>query len=64
MSEADAVQKAERPERSGKVGGGTAEDTTCERQALTARGEEAKAEAPSLIEEVLRRENVLKRTSG
>ena len=59
MSEADAVQKAEMPERSRKVGGGTAEDTTCARQALTARGEEAKAEAPSLIEEVLRRENVL-----
>ena len=60
MSEEDAVQKAEKPERSRKVGGGTAEGTTTARQALTARGEEAKAEAPSLMEEVLRRENVLK----
>jgi len=59
MSEKDAAQKAEKPERSRKVGGGTAEGTTPARQALTARGEEAKAEAPSLIEEVLRRENVL-----
>ena len=58
MSEKDAVQKAEKPERSRKVGGGTAEGTTPARQALTARGEEAKAEAPSLMEEVLRRENV------
>jgi len=58
MSEKDAAQKAEKPERSRKVGGGTAEGTTPARQALTARGEEAKAEAPSLIEEVLRRENV------
>jgi len=58
MSEEDAVQKAEMPERSRKVGGGTAEGTTPARQTLTARGEEAKAEAPSLMEEVLRRENV------
>jgi RNA-directed DNA polymerase len=49
---------AEMPERSRKVGGGTAEGTTPVRQALTARGDKAKEEAPSLIEEVLRRENV------
>ena len=60
MSEEDVAQKVEKPERSRKVGGGTAEGTTTARQALTARGEEARAEAPSLIEEVLRRENVLK----
>ena len=42
MSEKDAVQKAEKPERSRKVGGGTAEGTTPARQALTARGEEPK----------------------
>lgn len=60
MSEQDAEQKAEKPERSRKVGGGTAEDTTTARQALTARGENTKAEAPSLIEEVLRRENMMK----
>ncbi len=60
MSEEDVEQKAEKLERSRKVGGGTAEGTTTVRQALTARGDEAKAEAPLLIEEVLRRENVLK----
>ena len=46
MSEEDAAQKAEKPERSRKVGGGTAEDTTPARQALAARGDKAKAEAP------------------
>ena len=51
---------AEMPERSRKVGGGTAEDTTPARQALTARGDKAEEEAPSLIEEVLHQENVLK----
>src|SRR3972149_1816628 len=55
MSEKDAAQKAERPQRRREVGGGTAEGTTPARQALTARGEEAKAEAPSLMEEGLRR---------
>lgn len=59
MSEEDAVQKAEKPERSRKVSGGTAEDTTTARQTLTARGEKAEVEARSLMEEVLRRENVM-----
>jgi len=59
MSEKDVDQKAEMPERSRKVGGGTAEGTTPARQALTARGDKAKDEVPLLIEEVLRRENVL-----
>lgn len=59
MSEEDAVEKAEKPERSRRVGGGTAEGTATARQALTARGEEAKTEASVLIEEVLRGENVL-----
>ena len=60
MSEEDVDEKAGKPERSRKVGGGTAEDTTPARQALAARGDKAKAEARSLIEEVLRRENVQK----
>ena len=59
MSEEDAEVMAEKPERSRKVGGETAEGTTFARQALAARGEEAKTEAPSLIEEVLRGENVM-----
>ena len=59
MSAKDADQKAEMPERSRKVGGGTTEGTTSARETLTARGGKAKEEAPSLIEEVLRRENVL-----
>ncbi len=60
MREEDAEQKAEKPERNRKVGGGTAEDTTSARQALTARGDKANDEASLLIEEVLRRENMMK----
>ena len=60
MSKRDADKTAEKPERSRNVGGGTAEETTSARQTLAARGETAKDEAPSLIEEVLRRENVVK----
>lgn len=59
MSERDAAKRAGKPERSRKAGGGTAEDTTPARQALAARGDKTEEEAPSLIEEVLRRENVL-----
>ncbi len=58
MSEEGVEQKAEKPERTRKVGGGTAEGTGPARQALAARGEETESEAPLLIEEVLRRENV------
>ena len=60
MREEDAEQKAEKPERNRKVGGGTAEDTTSARQALTARGDKANDEASLLIEEVLHRENMMK----
>ena len=60
MREEDAEQKAEKPERNRKVGGGTAEDTTSARQALTARGDKANDEASLLIEKVLRRENMMK----
>jgi hypothetical protein len=38
--------------------GGTTEGTACARLTLAARGDQAKEEAPSLIEKVLRRENV------
>jgi RNA-directed DNA polymerase len=60
MSEEDAARKAGKLEQSRKAGGGTAEDTTTARQALAARGGKANEEAPFLIEEVLRRENVLR----
>jgi len=59
MSEEDADQKAEMPERPRKVGGGTAEDTGFERQADTAHRGNAGDETSRLMEEVLRRENVL-----
>jgi RNA-directed DNA polymerase len=58
MDRRDAGEKAERPERAGKVGGGTAEDTGAARQTVPASGEKAGEEAPGLMEEVLRRENL------
>jgi RNA-directed DNA polymerase len=58
MDRRDAGKKAERPERAGKVGGGTAEDTGAARQAGAASGENAGDGAPGLMEEVLRRENL------
>jgi RNA-directed DNA polymerase len=57
--EADAGTRAGKPERSRRVGRGTAEGTDIERQACTARGENTGDEAPSLLEEVLRRENLM-----
>ncbi len=45
MSEEGVDKRAEMPERTRKVGGGTAEDTDPARQALPARGENAEAEA-------------------
>jgi RNA-directed DNA polymerase len=60
MREVDADTRAERPERPQRVGGGTAERTGDERQAGTARGGNVGAEASLLMEEVLRRENVLR----
>jgi len=59
MFEADADQQAEKPKRARKVGGGTAEDTGDARQADTARGDDAGDGAPLLMEEVVRRENVV-----
>ena len=54
MSEEDVDKKAEKLERTRKVGGGTAEGTGPARQALTARGENAEAEARLLTEEAMR----------
>jgi RNA-directed DNA polymerase len=60
MRQVDAGKRAERPERPRRVGGGTAESTGDERQAGTARGGKAGDETSLLMEEVLRRENVLR----
>ena len=59
MDRRDADKKAERPERAGRVGGGTAESTGAgARQATGASGEKAGNGAPALMEEGLRRENL------
>jgi RNA-directed DNA polymerase len=59
MDRGDAGKKAEKPERAGRVGGGTAESTGAgARQAAGASGEKAGDGAPALMEEVLRRENL------
>ena len=58
MDETDAGQKAEKLERAGRAGGGTAERTGAARQAFGAPGEQAGDEALGLMEEVLRRENL------
>ncbi len=50
---------AERPEWARRVGGGTAEGTGTARQAGAARGAKAGEKAPQLMEEVLRRKNVV-----
>jgi RNA-directed DNA polymerase len=60
MDRRDAGKKAERPERTGKVGGGTVEDTGTARQAIPASGERAGEGAVGLMGEVLRRENLEK----
>lgn len=59
MNERDAGEKAERPERAGRIGGGTAEGSGAARQAFVASGDEAGDEALGLMEEVLRRENLM-----
>jgi RNA-directed DNA polymerase len=55
----DADKKAEKLEPPVKHSGGTAKITGMARQASTARGENAGSKDGALIEEVLRRENVL-----
>jgi len=59
MDEGDAPRKAEMPEDSRKVAGGTRKNTARERQTSTAAEEKAQPEATNLLEEVLRRENLL-----
>ncbi len=58
MDERDADKKAEKLERAGRAGGGTAERTGAARQAVMASGEQTGDEALGLMEEVLRRENL------
>ena len=59
MTEEDADKKAEMPERPHGTGGGTTLPVNSERQADTARRGRTGAETAGLMEEVLRRENVL-----
>ena len=59
MDETDADRRAEMPEDSRKVAGGTGETKERERQASTAVKEKTQPEAERLLEEVLRRENML-----
>ena len=58
MDGGDAGRKAEMPEDSRKVAGGTRENRERERQASTAVKEKTSPEALMLMEEVLRRENM------
>jgi RNA-directed DNA polymerase len=59
MDETDADRRAEMPEDSRKVAGGTSEKKERERQASTAVKEKTQPEGEMLLEEVLRRENML-----
>lgn len=59
MDERDAQKKAEKPEDSRKAAGGTRENTARERQTFAAAEEHAPPETPKLLEEVLRRENLI-----
>jgi RNA-directed DNA polymerase len=58
MIERGAGEKAEKPEQPRRVGGGTAEGTGAARHEVTACRESAGDEASTLLEEVLRRENL------
>ena len=58
--ETDADRKAEMPEDSRKGRGGTSPDTGRERQASAAVEETSRPETTMLLEEVLRRENLVK----
>ena len=59
MNETDVDRRAEMPEDSRKVAGGTGETKERERQAFTGVKGESQPEATILLEEVLRRENML-----
>ena len=58
--ETDAGRKAEMPEDSRKGRGGTSPDTGRERQTSAAAEETTRPETTMLLEEVLRRENLVK----
>jgi RNA-directed DNA polymerase len=60
MTERDADQSAGMRKRAGKGGGGTAMKTERVRQTVTARGEPPITATSRLMEEVLRRENLLR----
>lgn len=60
MREGDTESRAEMPVRPGSEGGGTADGVGLEGQARTAREEQAGDETQTLIQEVLRRENMLR----
>src|SRR5512139_3705304 len=59
MNETDADRRAGMPEDSRKVAGGTGEKKRRERQTSTAVKEKTQPETERLLEEVLRRENML-----
>ena len=59
MDETDADRRAEMPEDSWRVAGGTGEKKERERQASTAVKEKTQPGAEMVLEEVLRRENML-----
>jgi len=59
MSEGDADEKAGKPERTRRAGGGTAEGMGCARQADAAREGDAWDEAAMLMEEVCERGNLI-----
>jgi RNA-directed DNA polymerase len=60
MTERDADQNAEMRERAGRDRDGTAASTGRVRQTVTARGERPNTETSRLMEEVLRRENLMR----
>ncbi|HJS42879.1 MAG TPA: group II intron reverse transcriptase/maturase [Gemmatimonadales bacterium] len=60
MTERDADQRAEMREHAGRGRGGTAMSTGGVRQAATARGDTSNTETSRLMEEVLRRENLIR----
>ena len=57
--EGDAQRKAEMPEDSRRAAGGTRQSTERERQTSAAAEEHTQPEATKLLEEVLRRENLI-----
>jgi RNA-directed DNA polymerase len=59
MVEGGAGKKAEKPERTRRVGGGTAKGTGRARQAATVREGHAGEGAPMLMEEVCARQNLM-----